>query len=73
MRNKNYFWAIKGRNYAVPYMFYGVNPPTIDKEGVSLGIGCKFVGSLYDNPIGESIIDDTPAVKLVIYKPKTTI
>lgn len=65
-KNTKYFYVGKGIKDEHPYLYYGENPPIILNNKVNGSIShCTFVGSFQDNPIANSLEDNT-VIKIYI-------
>lgn len=65
---KKNFYVGKGIKDEHPYLYYGEKPPIILNNRVNGSVSqCIFVGSFQDNPIANSIEDNT-VIKIYIRK-----
>lgn len=67
--DKKHFYVGKGSQDPHPYMYYGTQPPIFSNNRICSTDFCKFIGSFQENPIANSIEDDT-IVKIYIRKEK---
>lgn len=64
---KNNFYVAKGKNDKHPWLFYGEKPPMFLNEECCHSSKCTLIGSFTDNPIANSIEDNT-YIKIYIRK-----
>lgn len=65
---KKNFYIGKGTKDEHPYLYYGENPPIILNDKVNGSASkCTFIGSFQDNPIADSLEDNT-VIKIYIRK-----
>lgn len=66
-KNKEYFYVGKGKNDTKPWLFYGSTSPRFINDEICTTEDCKLIGQFTDNPIAESIEDNT-VIKIYIRK-----
>lgn len=70
-KKRKYFYIGKGESDKYPWLFYGEEPPYIDKNNELTWSGStRLVGGFSDNPIADSI---EPGTIIKIYIRKETI
>ena len=66
-KNKEYFYVGKGKNDTKPWLFYGSTPPFFINNEICETEHCILIGQFTNNPIAESIEDNT-VIKIYIRK-----